>query len=265
MMNQSKDPSHSCLEKNFEGNFHDVFPSSCQIDNARTDNGEDWLLTYTDLVTLLITLFIVMVAHARYDEITGNTGQFEHASPIPQIFPEQPSGTMDDGKPYTEAKTEYNEIRLNPEDVEDIKRKERASQLKEAVIRAGLADSVDVEVVKNTIEVRINEKVLFPSAKAELFKKGQSVLDGLVTSLVESGSFVSVEGHTDNVPISNGRYATNWELSAARALSVIHFLEAHGVPKERLQAVALADTQPIAGNDTEDGRQKNRRVQIVLK
>jgi len=242
---------------------------------------EDWLLTYTDLVTLLITLFIVMVAHASFTHHTGDgeSGQFPLVINFPQVFKDSPAGIVQTGKPFNEKADHFDDgigdtdTRPTPDltEQDDVKQKtdpekvERTKQLQAALQQAGLQDQVDVQLVSNEIELKINEKVLFPSAKAELFTEGQNLLHHILPTLKEGDYQIIVEGHTDNIAISTDKYPSNWELSAARAISVIHFFETQGLPVNKMQAVAFGETRPIASNETEEGRQTNRRVQIILR
>lgn len=242
---------------------------------------EDWLLTYTDLVTLLITLFIVMVAHASFTHHTGDgeTGKYPLVINFPQVFKDSPAGIVQTGKSFNEKVDHFDEgigdtdTRPDPDltEQDDVKQKtdpekvKRTKQLQAALQQAGLQDQVDVQLISNEIELKINEKVLFPSAKAELFAEGQDLLHHILPTLKEGDYQIIVEGHTDNVAISTDKYPSNWELSAARAISVIHFFETQGLPVNRMQAVAFGETRPIAPNETEAGRQTNRRVQIILR
>ncbi|MFA7276726.1 MAG: OmpA family protein [Pseudobdellovibrionaceae bacterium] len=238
-----------------------------------SQDSDDWLLTYTDLVTLLISLFVVMVAHASFDKKTGGDGPFPLSTPIPHIFDGKPTGILETGEtsnipsvapPAEEKNVETEKVDMavqapNPEKVK------RAQELQDAVNKAGLVDSVEIEVVSNEIAMRINEKVLFPSARAELSEQGKEFLEHIVPSLRDGNYQILVEGHTDNVPIATDKYPSNWELSAARALSVIHYFETQNIAQNRMQAVAFGETQPITPNDSDAGRERNRRVQIVLR
>jgi chemotaxis protein MotB len=243
-------------------------------------DSEDWLLTYTDLVTLLITLFIVMVAHASFTHHTGDgeSGQFPLVINFPQVFKDSPAGVVQTGKPFNEkadhfddgigdADTRTTSALTEQEDVPktDPEKVKRTKQLQADLQQAGLQDQVDVQLVSNEIELKINEKVLFPSAKADLFPEGQDLLHHILPTLKDGDYQIIVEGHTDNIAISTDKFPSNWELSAARAISVIHFFEMQGLQVNKMQAVAFGETRPIAPNDTEEGRQTNRRVQIILR
>jgi len=118
------------------------------------------------------------------------------------------------------------------------------------------------------IKFTILSEVLFPSGKAALTAKGKAVLSRAAKTILKEfpNAVVEVRGHTDNVPIRYSSYKSNWELSCARALAVVHYLiEAEHFPPGRLMAVGLADTQPVASNDTPQGRRANRRAEIVLR
>jgi chemotaxis protein MotB len=125
----------------------------------------------------------------------------------------------------------------------------------------------DVEVIVNrrSISFRINSEILFGTGQADLSREGLSVLQRMAKVLSDAGYDVTVEGHTDSVPVrSNARYPSNWELSSARAGSVVRYLQANGISKGHLKAVGYADSRPIADNRTADGRARNRRVELVV-
>src|SRR5690606_18601832 len=125
----------------------------------------------------------------------------------------------------------------------------------------------DVEVVVNerSVSFRVNSEILFDTSQADLSRSGLSVLRRIVGVLSDTSHEVTVEGHTDSVPVRrNVRYPSNWELSSARAGGVVRYLQANGIDRTRLKAVGYADTRPIADNHTPDGRASNRRVELVV-
>ena len=122
-----------------------------------------------------------------------------------------------------------------------------------------------VRIVRNRMVVELPEGVLFDSGQAELKEAGQATLGEVGTVLQQiDGREFQIAGHTDNVPIRTRRFRNNWELSSARAVTVARFLIDQGVPASRLSAAGYADTQPVATNDTAEGRAQNRRIEIVL-
>jgi chemotaxis protein MotB len=126
---------------------------------------------------------------------------------------------------------------------------------------------VQIEQLRDGLNVKLAQGVLFPSGSAQVGSEGSEVLGKVAHRLLELPHRILVQGHTDDVPISGRlaeRYPTNWELAGARAASVVRILAERGVPAARLAAVSLADTQPVAANDTPEGRAGNRRIEIRL-
>ena len=127
---------------------------------------------------------------------------------------------------------------------------------------------VTISELKGKLTVNMIDSILFDSGKAEVKKGGLEILGKVVSILKDvNDKSIRIEGHTDNVQISRAlasRYPTNWELSAARAINVTRYLQGQGVDPANLSAVAYGEWKPVAGNDTEEGRAKNRRIEIIL-
>ncbi|PWV71486.1 chemotaxis protein MotB [Halomonas sp. A11-A] len=123
---------------------------------------------------------------------------------------------------------------------------------------------VVVSRVQEGIRLRVEDHLLFASAEAELTEEGMALVTDLLETIQRYAGRVSVEGHSDDRPISTPEFSSNWALSSARAIAIVHALEAAGVEPKRLQAVGLADTRPLADNANEDGRAMNRRVEVVI-
>lgn len=131
-----------------------------------------------------------------------------------------------------------------------------------------VSNLISVQEMKSGIVLLLSDDVLFPSGSAELGESGGKMLRKVGADLKEVPFQVLVIGFTDNVPVGSNlieRYPTNWELSGARAASVVRVLEASGVATEQMRAVALGENMPIASNDTAEGRAKNRRIEIRLR
>jgi len=122
---------------------------------------------------------------------------------------------------------------------------------------------IHIERLRSGLRLNLSEEILFPSGSASLNASGQEVLRKVGRRLLELPHSIAVEGHTDNVPVAR-RYASNWELAAARASSVVRLMIELGVAPDRLKAVSRAEFAPIASNDTDEGRAKNRRIEIQL-
>lgn len=196
-------------------------------------DAETWMVSYMDLVTLLLSIFIVMVS---LREIT--------AEPPADTRP-APQAVVSLALPPKPADTALAEIR-------DILKRSATEHLADVVPKEG------------GISLRIKENALFPSGEADLTDKGRGLLDNLGRFLAAMDKLISVEGHTDDVPISLPRFPSNWELSSARADRVVRYLVSQGIPPARLRAIGYADTRPQASNETDEGRALNRRVNIVI-
>ncbi len=142
--------------------------------------------------------------------------------------------------------------------------KSEVASLREDLKALDLGDKVQLTIEKGFAQLEIQDRVLFPSGTADLTAEGNNLLAQIIPLLKSSSGLIVIEGHTDNIPISTTRYPSNWELAAGRSTSVLLALVVAGMERERLRAVSYADIRPIAENDTEEGRQKNRRVSLLL-
>jgi chemotaxis protein MotB len=157
--------------------------------------------------------------------------------------------------------------------LEELRAREKQSQARLAVFTEMLnkfrsmidSGKLRVRVVRGRMVVELAENILFDSGRADLKKEGQDALTQVasVLSSIENRDF-QVAGHTDNIPIKSARFPSNWELSTARAVVVTKWLTEKGLASNRVSAAGYAETQPVAPNDTPDGRQQNRRIEIVL-
>lgn len=130
-------------------------------------------------------------------------------------------------------------------------------------LKKDLGHSISIEDSAGKTVVQLQSEIFFNSGEAFL-KESPVAFDRLVSVIAQSNGLVIVQGHTDNRPIVGGRYRSNWELSAARAFSVIEALKNKGIPESRLSAWGFGEHRPVASNSDELGRQKNRRIEIVL-
>jgi len=153
-----------------------------------------------------------------------------------------------------------------PEPAPTLTKQEKlANKLLEKLAQLGLDKRVSITITGDYAQLEIQDKILFESSKAALTGSGQSFLNDLAPLLIQSSGLIFIEGHTDNRPIKTRQFPSNWELGSARATSVLHYLSTQGLNKNRMRAMTYADTQPIADNGTAAGREKNRRVNILLK
>jgi chemotaxis protein MotB len=139
------------------------------------------------------------------------------------------------------------------------------TQLTKTIDDFGLNKSVNVKVTHGYAQLEIQDKVLFKSSEADLTDSGEALLKSLTPLLKQAVGLILIEGHTDNIPIKTARFPSNWELGSSRATSVLHFLISQQLDTSRLRAITYADTMPVADNSTPEGREKNRRVNLMIK
>ena len=193
---------------------------------------------------------------------------------IPEILstPHEPAPleTQAPEKPVTP--TESPQVAEKIPEQSDIEAKQTEQQnkdwqekFKQQLETLGIADAINLQFKNSSIHIEIQDNILFDSADALITAKGEQVLLPLTQLLQQSVGIIYIEGHTDNRPIATRQFPSNWELGAARALSVLHFLSQENIPESRLRATTYADTQPISNNEDPAGWQKNRRVNLIIK
>ena len=241
------------------------------------ENHERWLITYADMITLLMAFFIMLFTMSQLDLAKFKEFQQGFASQVSNakidIVADGGAGVLDGSAGTQEDLLKQAEQVLNAQAKEDLERqldRERLLDVEkefvERVRAAGLARKVGFRLEQRGLIVSIvSDDVLFDVGSAELRGDGQQVLDGLAGVLRDMPNHVAVEGHTDNIPISGGPYANNWVLSTARATSVLSYLlRDHSIAASRLSAAGYADQRPVSSNATPSGRATNRRVEIVI-
>ncbi len=146
---------------------------------------------------------------------------------------------------------------------------QRENQLRDRMQKELTDKSVEIEQLRGQLTVRMLDRIVFRSGSADILPEGMAVLDKLVEAIADSTDIIRVEGHTDDTPISGKlkvKYPSNWELSAARASAVARYIETkHHVNPKRLESLGFSMHRPLAPNDTDENKQRNRRVEIVLK
>ncbi|MEE9277324.1 MAG: flagellar motor protein MotB [Dehalococcoidia bacterium] len=225
------------------------------------DAGERWLITYADLVTLLFALFLVLFANSTLDE-----GKFERtAASFRRAFDLNilggragGTGSVLDETGSDSLAPSFGEIQAN--DFQNI-----SEELSKAALELGVYDQVQVRQTGDGIVVSLSDNLLFSPASAAIRDDAVPFLDRLAAIIADLPNEVRVEGHTDDVPVNAGAFATNWELSTARATAVLrHLVQSANVEPTRIHAAGYAEFQPVAGNDTVAGRAQNRRADVVI-
>lgn len=235
------------------------------------ENHERWLVSYADFITLLFAFFVVM-----YSISSVNEGKYKVLSKaLGTVFGvEQPSVQMPDAA-VDAVLSQPVTVPLDP--TRERLRREAVRALQKAASQQRVYDElaislqewtdrglVDIRMNGDRIEVDMKARLLFSSGDVRLSADAMNALRQVARSLVAIPNPIQVEGHTDNVPIANAVYRSNWELSAARAASVVQFLQSQGVDPRRLAAVGRGEYHPIADNNSEEGRARNRRVTLLI-
>lgn len=220
---------------------------------------ERWVISYADLVTLLLGFFIILYATADANEV-----KFEAlARGLAEAFNvgvkegEGGSSFFDGG---TGVIPERNDAASIDFDLEAIRRlvEERTSD-------AGLQGKILVSRDEDRIVIRLADNLVFPSASADIREEAKPLLAIVAEAVNQTANEIRVEGHTDNIPLATERYASNWELSSARATAVLRYLtEALDVDPARTFAAGYGEFRPVASNLTPEGRALNRRADIVI-
>jgi chemotaxis protein MotB len=253
------------------------------------ENHERWLVSYADFITLLFAFFVVMYAVSSV-----NAGKYRVLSDsLVAAFNEpkksfEPIQVGEIVKSATNASIEIvskptlikvpivtlsNQdadkgnlpgagFTSSPENARDIQK--IADEVAEAMQKLVDMGLVAISVTDLWVEVDIKDSVLFPSGSARIRQEAVEVLTRVAAILADFSNPVRVEGFTDNVPINTPVYPSNWELSSARASSVVRLFEGHGISSSRLSAVGYGEYRPVVANDTAEGRAKNRRVVLVV-
>lgn len=262
------------------------------------ENHERWLVSYADFITLLFAFFVVMYAvssvnEGKYrvlsDALTAAFRTPTHSlSPIqlgdqarslegadypvqgePALIvlplPTAPAPQTQSDTVPIEAAPEADAALPEPTVLEqDPNLAQLADKISAAMGSLIRDDLISIRRDERWLEVEIKSSILYPSGSARLEPAAIPILEQLATLLAPFPNPVHVEGFTDNVPIHTAAFLSNWELSAARAASVVHLFSDYGIAPQRMAAIGYGEFKPVASNDSVEGRAKNRRVVLVI-
>ncbi len=234
--------------------------------------GEAWLLPYSDLMTLLLALFLCLFCMSKTDagKAQAMGAAFGRAFGIGaggggllpglglMTYPQAGHGGSGDGDGDDAGNRAY------------LAENETLEHLKETmdsyIVTNHLKDELRTTLTEEGLMIRIKETALFPSGSAELVSESQLIVPVVAGLLAAIPERVIISGHTDNVPIATAQYPSNWELSSARAMSFMKALFASNASLNpaRFSAIGYSEYRPVAPNDTEEGRRRNRRVEIMI-
>lgn len=231
---------------------------------VKKDNKERWLLTYSDLITLLLAFFVVL-----YSISSINVKKF-------QAIALSLAATMGGGQsvlsesgaslaPGISGSDLFND-ELTPKEFQELSDLERIRKELQAYIdQNGLTGKVTVQMEERGVVVSFQEVALFPLGSAELTPVARETIGKIGLIIMKTPQYIRVEGHTDNLPINTREFPSNWELSVARATSVVQeLIHSLNFPPYRLSATGYGEFRPREPNDSEAQRQQNRRVDIVI-
>jgi chemotaxis protein MotB len=191
-----------------------------------------WQTIYCSLMLLLVVFFVMLIAHSSIDR-----NRFM-------------------GKKYMQKSS-----RDIPEQAPDLG--QAMQSLQQLTGASGMSREFSIIRTENGFKAVVPNPVLFASGDVALNKAVYPILDGIIDVAKKNDLLLQIEGHTDNIPITTAKFPSNWELSTLRAVNILRYLQDHGgIPPNRLVAVGFAEYQPVASNDSPEGRQKNRRIEI---
>ncbi|MBI4855971.1 MAG: OmpA family protein [Acetobacterium woodii] len=228
---------------------------------AEKDNSERWLLSYADFITLLMIFFVVMYAMSavdadKYKELSSSLNSALAGD-------QQKVDGGDQGSPVEDVK--LNEVKPTDGNVTEEDLKKIVEQVQSLINEKGLQNQVTVNLGDIGVWITFKDYVLFDSGSPAVKPETVGTLVELGNILKVVDNYVRIEGYTDNVPINNSMYSNNWDLSVMRASKVLNIIVSQsGFPADKISAVGYGEYRPIAPNDTDEGKAKNRRVDIVI-
>lgn len=255
---------------------------------------ESWLIPYADVLTLLLALFIVLFAASEVNsqkfqeisdsfnqELQGGTGildqqsaveTFEETSKLAEPNDVDPTEGEATTPPEVEEEID-DKIEMTAEEIEQLALAEDYKELaaiqdkiKAYIAERNMEDKLEAELTSKGLVLKIKDGVLYRSGSADISENSRTVAEEIGKMLVtDPPRSIFIEGHTDNIPSTSDKYPSNWELSSARAINFMKILlENNDLDPTKFSATGFAEHQPIASNDTAEGRAENRRVEVLI-
>lgn len=255
-------------------------------------SSERWLVSYADFITLLFAFFTTLYAISTVDAqkmgklATSVQSEFDSgvfSSGRKNLALDQGAGGgSSNSKQVLQSLTPGNDLSSKVHAFKGVEELKVASAKKTVLngekdlgrFKKSVESLLGVNITKGVVRVHmeprgliisLGEKGIFDSGSDQIKPDGKELLDAIAASLVPVGNYIRVEGHTDNVPISNPRFPSNWELSTSRATVVVSYLiQTYSLKPDMLSAAGYAEYRPVVSNDTEEGKARNRRVDIIV-
>lgn len=232
-------------------------------EEVEKDNSERWLLTYSDLITLLMIFFVIMYTISNIDSKKYNIISRSLSAAMGNgtgSLIGTLNGSVIDVINSSAVISDDKQITANTNNLNSLK-----DEIEKYLSEENMQDYAIVETDERGLAIRLKDSILFDSGKADVKDNFRDTLIKIGKIISRIDGYVRVEGYTDNIPINNREFKSNWQLSAARAVNVVELLiDYSGISPEKISAVGYGEYRPIADNSTSEGRAKNRRVEIVV-
>lgn len=236
------------------------------------ENHERWLVSYADFITLLFAFFVVMYAISSVNEGKYRVLSDSLVSAFKNTPPTSPNAARE-GQILVGAAPKLivmpdpmaDQQKRDPKLEEQARKMQgMASNIQQSLGAFISQGKVRVTQSKRGIAIEINDSILFGPASAELQAPSSAMLLAVANMVNNSDNLIQIEGHTDNQPIRSAQFPSNWELSSARASSVVRLFADAGVAPQRMVVIGYGDQRPVESNDKVEGRSRNRRVTLNI-
>jgi chemotaxis protein MotB len=224
--------------------------------HAAEENHERWLVSYADFVTLLFAFFVVMFAHSNMDK--------EKIQQFAEQFQNRLEGLPTAAAPSASSRPAEKTV-LTHEDLTMAEMRGSIDQLEQDLLPEIQQGKVELSLQARGLIMSLRESAFFEAGQAELHPDSLKIMTKVAEALTRIPGQIRLEGHTDDTPIRTAMYPSNWQLSSARAISVLRLLSGrYGIDPDRLAAAGFGEFRPLVANDTPENRAKNRRVDVVI-
>lgn len=232
---------------------------------ASSSEGGGWLVTFSDLMTLLLAFFVLLfsmssINETKYEALINSIQNALTGTNGPTIF----NQFID----QSEDSAAIGDLDINTETDKTKQEQPTMEELKDVVgdylSGEGLDSEVSIHIIEEGVLLDVKENIFFDLGKSEIKPESIETLARLGNLFSEFNDSIRVIGHTDNIPINTGQYPSNWELGASRACAIVRYYVRQGFDAGRFVCTSYGDTKPIATNDTEEGRLQNRRVNFLI-
>ncbi|MFZ3578241.1 flagellar motor protein MotS [Virgibacillus sp. DJP39] len=246
------------------------------IKRRKSSGAPKWMVTYSDMITLILVFFILLFSMSQINSVKfevvsesfKNRMIFDfYPSSVPMESPAETNNKLDNGRNSNEIEnpsSEFKPFPNSPRKKEDTLNN-LMTEVEQYLAKNDLNNVISASRSERGVVLVLQELILFNSGEAKILSSGKPFLNKMGSLLMKIPNEIKVEGHTDSQPMSSFRYPSNWELSGARASSVVRYLiEENDFDKSRFTIVGYSDTKPLLPNDSDENMEKNRRVEIVI-